>query len=46
MFCRDPGKVGLVALSVKKVALTFSDCTAKTDSSYHDEKSYRSWTEE
>ena len=34
MFCGDPGKVGL-ALSVKKVALTFSDCTAKTDSSYH-----------
>ena len=35
MFSGDPGKVGLVALSVKKVALTFSDCTAKTDSSYH-----------
>ena len=35
MFCGDPGKVGLVALSEYKVALTFSDCTAKTDSSNH-----------
>ena len=37
MFCGDPGEVRL-PLIVKKVALTFSDCTAKTDSSHHDDE--------
>ena len=44
MFCGYSSEVG-PALIVKMVALTFSDCTAKTDSSYHaDEVCLGPWT--